>query len=88
MKHPVRRLKEKGATLLLGTLSMLFIVPMMGLSIDVGFVYAVKSKLQASVDGAALASARALNIGSTLAAQETSATANATTWFNAKFPSG
>ena len=67
---------------------MLFIVPMMGLSIDVGFVYAVKSKLQASVDGAALASARALNIGSTLAAQETSATANATTWFNANFPSG
>jgi Flp pilus assembly protein TadG len=80
--------KEKGAILLLGTLSMLFIVPMMGLAVDVGFLYAVKSKLQASVDGAALAAARALNIGSTLSAQESSATSNATTWFNANFPSG
>jgi Flp pilus assembly protein TadG len=80
--------KEKGGILLLGTLSMLFIVPMMGLSIDVGFLYAVKSKLQASVDGAALASARALSIGSTLTSQESSATSNATTWFNANFPSG
>lgn len=89
MKHSVTpNPNEKGGILLLGTLSMLFIVPMMGLSVDVGFLYAVKSKLQASVDGAALASARALNIGSTLAAQEASATANATTWFNANFPAG
>ena len=61
--------KEKGVTLILGTLSMLFIIPMMGLAIDVGFLYAVKSKLQASVDGAALASARALSIGATLTSQ-------------------
>jgi Flp pilus assembly protein TadG len=89
VRNPVvRNKKEKGVTLVLGTLSMLFIIPMMGLAIDVGFLYAVKSKLQASVDGAALASARALSLGSSLSAQTTSAQNNAVTWFNANFPSG
>jgi Flp pilus assembly protein TadG len=84
----VRNPKEKGVTLLLGTLSMLFIIPMMGLAIDVGFLYAVKSKLQASVDGAALASARALSLGADLTSQTTSAKNNAVTWFSANFPTG
>jgi Flp pilus assembly protein TadG len=83
-----RNQKEKGVTLILGTLSMLFIIPMMGLAIDVGFLYAVKSKLQASVDGAALASARALSIGATLSSQTSTAQAHAVTWFNSNFPSG
>ena len=84
----IRNPKEKGVTLILGTLSMIFIIPMMGLAIDVGFLYAVKSKLQASVDGASLASARALSIGSSLSSQTTSAQNNAVTWFNANFPPG
>jgi Flp pilus assembly protein TadG len=83
-----RNPKERGVTLILGTLSLLFIIPMMGLAIDVGFLYAVKSKLQASVDGAALASARALSIGATLSSQTTTAQAHAVTWFNSNFPSG
>ena len=83
-----RNRNEKGVTLVIGTLSMLFIIPMMGLAIDVGFLYAVKSKLQASVDGAALASARALSIGSSLSSQTTTAQAHAVTWFNSNFPSG
>jgi len=89
MKYPVNRQpKERGVLLIWGTISMLLIIPMIGLAIDVGFLYSIKSKLQSSVDGAALASARALNIGSTLSSQESSATTNATTWFNANFPSG
>jgi Flp pilus assembly protein TadG len=83
-----RNPKEKGVTLIIGTLSMLFIIPMMGLAIDVGFLYAVKSKLQASVDGAALASARALSIGATLSAQTTTAQAHAVNWFSSNFPTG
>ena len=68
---------------------MLLIIPMIGLAIDVGFLYSIKSKLQSAVDGAALASARALSIGSTLDSQETAATANANlTWFNSNFPTG
>jgi Flp pilus assembly protein TadG len=89
-KQLVRRTREKGvATLLwLGFLSLVFIIlPMIGLAIDVGFVYAIRAKMQAAVDGAALAAARALSIGATLASQETSAQNNAVTWFNANFPS-
>lgn len=83
-----RKRKERGVTLLLGTVSMLFIVPIMGLAIDVGFLYAVKAKLQGAVDGSSLAAARALNIGIGLSAQTASAQANAVSWFNANFPPG
>ena len=88
-RHPVvRKRGESGAILLLGTLSMLFIIPMMGLSIDVGFLYAVKSKLQAAVDGAALAAARALVVGQNTSQQTASAQANAVNWFYSNFPTG
>src|SRR5580704_8902299 len=87
-KPATRNPKEKGVTLILGTLSMLFIIPMMGLAVDVGFLYAVKSKLQSAVDGSSLAAARALSLGSSLSAQTSSAQSNAVTWFNANFPSG
>jgi len=86
IKKSNRRSKESGVTLLLGTVSLLFIVPMIGLAVDVGFLYATKSRLQASVDGAALAAARALSIGSSLASQTTSAQNNAVNWFYANFP--
>lgn len=78
--------KESGITLILGTVSLLFIIPMVGLAVDVGFLYAVKSKLQAAVDGAALAAARGLTIGASLGAQTTSAQNNAVNWFYANFP--
>ncbi len=83
----MRNRNEKGVTLILGTISMLLIVPMVGLAVDVGFLYAIKSKMQAAVDGAALASARSLNDGSTASAQQAAAKTQAVTWFNANFPS-
>lgn len=83
----MRNRGERGVTLLLGTVSMLLVVPMVGLSIDVGFLYAIKSKMQAAVDGAALAAARSLNDGSTASAQQSAAQAQGVTWFNANFPS-
>ncbi len=79
---------EKGITLILGTLSLVFIIPVIGLAIDVGFLYAVQSKLQAAVDGASLAAARSLNEGQSTTAQASSAQANAVNWFWATFPSG
>ena len=77
----MRNPNEKGVTLIIGTVSMLFIIPMVGLAIDVGFLYAIKSKMQAAVDGAALAAARSLSDGATAEAQQNSAA------FNANFPS-
>jgi Flp pilus assembly protein TadG len=79
---------ERGITLMMGAMSMVFIIPIIGLSIDVGFVYVIKTKLQAAVDGAALAAARALVLGSDTASQAVSAQNNAVTWFYANFPSG
>ncbi len=84
----MRNRNEKGITLLLGIVSLTFIIPMIGLAVDVGFLYVSKSKLQTAVDGAALAAARALSIGVDLPSQQTSAQNNAVNWFYANFPSG
>jgi Mg-chelatase subunit ChlD len=69
-------------------LSLTFIVPAVGLMIDVGVLYSVMARFQAAVDGSALAAARALNLGETTAAQVTSAQNNAVNWFYANFPTG
>jgi Flp pilus assembly protein TadG len=82
----MRKRSEKGATLLLTGISLVFIVPLIGLGIDVGFLYNTKSKLQSAVDGAALAAARSLNTGVTTDAQASTAKGNAVNWFYANFP--
>src|ERR1700733_11526422 len=61
---------------------------MLGLVVDIGILYSVKARLQAAVDGAALAAARALNLGQTTAEQATAAQQNAGNWFYANFPPG
>ena len=82
----MRKRSEGGFTLILGMLSLLFIIPVIGLAIDVGFLYISKSKLQAAVDGAALAAARSLNIGQSTSSQAAAGQANAVNWFYANFP--
>jgi Flp pilus assembly protein TadG len=88
MERQQRSSREKGVSLILGTASLIFIIPMLGLMIDVGVLYAAKAKLQAAVDGASLAAARALNLGQTTASQADSAKQNAVNWFYANFPVG
>lgn len=87
MNRPTRTDKKmnKGAVLVIGTAALVMIVPMIGMAIDTGIIYTTKTKLQSSVDGAALAAARALNLGQTAAEQETSAKLNARNWFDANF---
>jgi Flp pilus assembly protein TadG len=81
--------REKGASLFVAVAALVWVViPMLGLFIDLGILYSVKARLQAAVDGAALAAARALNLGSSTAAQATSAQQNAVSWFYANFPPG
>src|ERR1700704_4075508 len=79
---------ENGAALFLAMSSMVFLIPMVGLAVDTGFLYSTKARLQMAVDGSSLAAARALNLGATLQSQQTSAAQNAVTWFWANFPSG
>ena len=83
-----RKRSQRGITMYLGVLGLVMIVPMVGLVIDVGILYSAKSRLQAAVDGASLAAARALNLGQTTDAQKSTAKQNAVNWFYANFPSG
>jgi Flp pilus assembly protein TadG len=88
---PVRQIKgrEKGASLFIAIAALVWIViPMLGLFVDLGILYSAKARLQAAVDGAALAAARALNLGETTTAQAASAQQNAVDWFYANFPPG
>ena len=64
------------------------IIPMVGLVIDVGIMYAIRSRLASACDAAALAAARSLAVGVTLADQEASARGRAEAFFNANFPTG
>lgn len=80
--------REKGASLILGVISLVVIIPMLGLSVDAGILYASKARLQSAVDGASLAAARALNLGQTIQEQTTNAQQNAVNWFYANFPPG
>ena len=80
---------EKGISLVLGIAGLVWVIlPMLGLFIDLGVLYSAKARLQAAVDGAALAAARALNLGQTTAEQASAAQQNAVNWFYANFPSG
>jgi Flp pilus assembly protein TadG len=67
-------------------LTMLVSIPLVGLAVDVGLLYMIRSKLYQATDAAALAGARALANGATVGAQASSAEAAATSFFNANFP--
>lgn len=80
--------KQKGFVILGGGVMLLFVVPIVGLAIDAGFLFAVKARLAAAVDAAALAAARSLAVGLTMAEQEASARDRAIAFFNANYPPG
>ncbi len=67
---------------------LVFTIPIVGLAIDVGLLYVIRAKLSSACDAAALATARNLNLGSTLAEQTASATARGNAFFSANFPTG
>ena len=83
---PPRR--RRGIALLLFAMMSIVIFPMLGLSIEAGLLFVVRTKLSAAGDAAALAAARSLSRGADLASQTTSAQTTATNYFNANFPTG
>lgn len=82
------RPKESGIAVVYATLTMLFLIPFIGLAIDAGVAFVIKTRLSIAVDSACLAAARSLSRGLTLAAQESSARATALRYFYANFPPG
>ena len=83
-----RTLKERGISLIFTAMTLVFIVPMVGLAIDAGILYTVKGKLQMAVDAASLAAARALSRGNDDASQQNNATAEAEAYVLLNFPNG
>ncbi len=83
-----RTLKERGISLIFTAMTLVFIVPMVGLAIDAGILYTVKGKLQMAVDAASLAAARALSRGNDDTTQQNNAKAEAEGYVLLNFPSG
>ena len=78
--------RQRGAIALMVVISMLLLMAIIGLVVDSGMAYMVKARLNAAVDAAALAGARAVTIGNNQAEQRASAQAAASNFFNANIP--
>ena len=87
-ENKAKTLKERGISLIFTAMTLVFIVPMVGLAIDAGILYTVKGKLQMAVDAASLAAARALSRGNDDSTQQSNATAVAQEYVLLNFPSG
>lgn len=80
--------RRKGLAIIITALMLTFVIPVVGLAIDAGVLYAVKAKLQSAVDAASMAAARSLSRGLTAEAQKASAILRARAFFDANFPEG
>jgi len=79
--------RQRGAVAIMTALAMLVLLSVVGLVIDGGLAYLVKARLNAAVDSAALAGARAVPAGNNQAEQIASARAAAADFFAANIPS-
>lgn len=90
--RPVRRRKwsrESGSIMVMFTMMMPFtLIPLVGTAVDGSILYSVKAKLQAAVDGAAIAAASSLNLGGDINAQAISAAKAAQSYIKANFQQG
>jgi len=82
------RLRQKGIATMLTAMILVMLIPVVGLAIDGGMAYIVMTRLSAAADSSALAAARGLNGGATVAAAQAQATTLATNFFNGNFPPG
>ncbi len=85
---PARRSRERGVAVIMTAITLVVLIPVVGLGIDTGLLYLAKAKLASACDAAALAAARTLNRGLTLGEQEANARARALAFFDANYPNG
>ena len=86
--HEILQSKNKGQTIVLVAISLVIIFALAALAIDVGISYNIKTKLNAAVDGAALAAGRAVKQGTSDSERENNARNAAAEFFSANYPSG
>src|SRR5580704_18998755 len=84
----IRKSREKGIAVYLTAFFLLLMIPIVGLAIDGGYAFVIRTRLSAAADSAALAAGRGINLSGTQAQANTQATTQATAFFNANFPSG
>jgi len=85
MTSPLHR--QRGAIAIMTAIAMFIVLAVVGLVIDGGLAYLVKARLNAAVDSAALAGARAVPAGNNQTEQIASARAAAADFFAANIPS-
>jgi len=78
--------RQRGAVAIMVAIGMVVLLAAVGLVIDGGMAYLVKARLNAAVDSAALAAARAVPDGNTADQQIASAQAASATFFAANMP--
>jgi Flp pilus assembly protein TadG len=78
--------RQRGAVAIMVAVSMLVLLAVVGLCVDAGLAYLVKARLNAAVDSAALAGARAVTTGNNQTEQIASARAAAADFFAANIP--
>jgi len=78
--------RQRGAIAVMVAVTMLVILAAVGLVVDGGLAYLVKARLNAAVDSAALAGARAVTNGANQNEQIANAQAAAKTYFDANIP--
>ncbi|AXA93273.1 vWA domain-containing protein [Massilia sp. YMA4] len=80
--------RQRGAVAIMVAIALLLLLSVVGLVLDAGLGYMVKARLNAAVDSAAVAAARAVTNGNDKAAQERSAQTAAAEFFAANIPDG
>ncbi len=78
--------RQSGAIAIMVAVSMFVLLAVVGLCVDAGLAYLVKARLNAAVDSAALAGARAVTTGNNQTEQIASARAAAADFFAANIP--
>jgi Flp pilus assembly protein TadG len=84
----LKRRRQSGIAVMMTALFLLILIPIVGLAIDGGLAFIVRSRLASAVDSAALAAGRGLSSGATQTAAEASGTTAATNFLFANFPPG
>ncbi len=80
--------RERGIAVLIVAVSMLVLIPVLGLAIDGGLAFVVRTRLSAAMDAAALAAGRGINLDNTVSLAQAQAITQAKNFFNANFPPG
>ncbi len=81
-------MQNKGQVLVLVAVSLVVLLALAALATDVGIAYSIKAKLNAAVDGAAIAAGRGVKQGLTDPQRIANAQTAATTFFNSNYPTG